>query len=96
MIKIEGLDKLQRELAAAQEALSSLHGELGTVNFDPEDPASIESAIAAMATMIDGRLVGYEGNAFIADLANNMKAQYREAILEEAAAARLKGSQGPT
>lgn len=96
MIKIDGLDKLQRELSTAQAALQSLDGELGTVNFNPEDPASIESAIAAMEAMIDGKLVGYQGNAFIAGLANDMKAQYREAILEEAAAARQKGSQEPS
>jgi hypothetical protein len=93
MIKIDGLDKLQRELSSAQAALQALDGELGTVNFNPEDPASIESAIAAMEAMIDGKLVGYQANPFIADLATNMKAQYREAILEEAAAARQKASQ---
>jgi hypothetical protein len=83
-------------LAAARAALRSLDGEIGSVNFNPDDPASIESAIAAMEAMIDCKLVGYEGNAFIADLANKMKAQYRAAILEEAAAARQKPAQKPS
>lgn len=35
MLKITGLDKLQKELKVAQLALSELDGNLGTVHFDP-------------------------------------------------------------
>lgn len=45
MLKITGLDKLQKELKEAERALSELDGELGVINFDPHDPASIEAAI---------------------------------------------------
>lgn len=45
MIKITGLDKLQRGLAEVQRAMSHLDGELATVRFDPHDPSSIEAAI---------------------------------------------------
>ncbi|EQM94215.1 MULTISPECIES: hypothetical protein [Enterobacterales] len=45
MLKITGLDKLQKELKVAQLALGELEGNLGTVHFDPLDPASIENAI---------------------------------------------------
>ncbi|MDH1767359.1 hypothetical protein N5D37_17280 [Comamonas aquatica] len=56
MFKITGLDKLQKNLKDAQRALSELDGELGVVNFDPNDPASIEGAIQSVNRMIDDRL----------------------------------------
>ena len=37
MFKIDGLDKLTRDLEAAQKALSELDGELGAVGMDPHD-----------------------------------------------------------
>jgi len=90
MFKIKGLDKLQRELQRAQDALGELDGELGSVSFNPEDPASIDQAIKVMEKLIDGRLAGYEDGKIIGSLAAQMKEQYRAMILERAAEARLK------
>ncbi|HYG87245.1 MAG TPA: hypothetical protein VD978_13390 [Azospirillum sp.] len=91
MFKITGLDKLQRELQEAQDALQEIGSELGTVSFDPHDPGSIEAAISAVNRMVDERLGSYASNPLIAPMAEGMKQQYREAILEKAAAARLEG-----
>jgi hypothetical protein len=77
MFKIEGLDKLQRELQRAQDALAELDGDLGSVSFNPEDPASIDQAIAAMERTIDERVAGYEDSSIIGSLAEEMKEQYR-------------------
>lgn len=93
MIKITGLDNLQRELKKAQEALSELDGELGTVAIDPEDPASIDQAIAAMERIIDTKVAGYENNEFIGPLAEELKENCRSIILDKAAEARLKGDE---
>lgn len=93
MFKITGLDKLQRELAESQRALSELNGELGTVNFDPHDPASIEAAIQSANQMIDQRVGQYASNAIIGPLIDQMKETYREGIIEKAAAARLESKQ---
>ena len=90
MFKIKGLDKLQRELQRAQDALGELDGELGSVSFNPEDPASIDQAIKVMEKLIDGRVAGYEDGKIIGSLAAQMKEQYRAMILERAAEARLK------
>lgn len=90
MFKIEGLDKLQRELQRAQDALAELDGDLGSVSFNPEDPASIDQAIAAMERTIDERVAGYEDSSIIGSLAEEMKEQYRAMILEKAAEARLQ------
>lgn len=92
MFNITGLDKLSKQLSDAQKALEMLDGELGTVSFDPDDPASIEAAIQSVETIIDDRLGPFASNPIIAPLAEQMKDKYREAIIDRAAEARLKGS----
>jgi hypothetical protein len=56
MFKISGLQEMQDQLAQAQQALKAIDGEVGTVNFDPHDPVSVECAIRSMEVMIDGKL----------------------------------------
>jgi len=92
MFKIEGLDELQRELGEAVKALEQVTGDLGTVSFDPEDPGSTDAAITKMNQMIDQRLAGYADNRIVAPLIEQAKESFREEILKEAAAARLKGN----
>lgn len=92
MFKISGLDDLSRQLTNAQKALETLDSELGTVSFDPNDPASIEAAIQSVEAVIDERLGPYASNPIIAPLAEEMKEKYREAIIDRAAGARLNGS----
>lgn len=78
MFKITGLDKLHRELEEAQRALSELDGELGTVNFNPHDPASIEAAIQSVYRMVDERAGQYASNPIVEPLIEQMKETYRE------------------
>ena len=94
MFKITGLDNLQRQLQDAQKALESLGGDLGTVNFDPNDPSSIESAVNEISRIIDEKVGTYANNPIIGPLAEEMKAKYRAAIVEKAAAARLQADEG--
>jgi hypothetical protein len=91
MIKIEGLDELTRDLEQAQQAMKEMDGELGTVNFDPEDPGSIEAAIVEVEKIIDQRLGSYASNSIVRQMADGLKEQYREEILQRAASARLQG-----
>lgn len=91
MLILQGLDKLQRDLAAVQKALEAMDGELGTVQFDPHDPASIEAAIQEVARTIDRKIAGYSGTPMVDKIADAIKAKYRDSILEKAAAARLAG-----
>lgn len=93
MFNITGLDELSRQLTDAQKAMEALDGELGTVKFDPNDPASIEAAIQSAESMIDEKLVQYTSNPIIAPLAESMKEKYREAIINRATEARLKSSE---
>ncbi|HEV2503709.1 MAG TPA: hypothetical protein VGV39_11575 [Mesorhizobium sp.] len=89
-MKITGLDKLSRQLEDAQKAFGELDGELGRVSFTPDDPASIENAIRQVEDMLDARVGQYASNPFVAPLIEGAKERYREAILEKAAAARLR------
>jgi hypothetical protein len=85
---ITGLDKLQRDLRDAQQALGDLDGDLCTLQFDPHDPASIEAAVAEMEQTIDERVGRVAGNPIIAPLVAEAKNHFRQAILDKAAASR--------
>ena len=91
MFKIEGLDKLQGDLQRVQDAFSELDGELGVISFDPNDPLSIDLAIASMEKIVDEKLFGFEGSDIVSSLVEQMKEEYRSAILEKAAEARIEG-----
>lgn len=93
MFKITGLDKVTKTLDDAQKALAALDGELGTVNFDPTDPASIQLAIQTAENMIDERLGPYASNPIVGPLAEATKERFRQGIVDRAAAARLEGDQ---
>ncbi|MEZ5464172.1 MAG: hypothetical protein R3F22_02885 [Lysobacteraceae bacterium] len=92
MISITGLDDLTKQLNQAQQALSEMDGDLGSVSFDPNDPASIESAIQQAEALVDSRLAPWADNALVAQLADQVKEQCRSTILEHAAEARLEGA----
>jgi len=92
MIKISGLDSLTRQLDEAQQALREIDGDLGSVSFDPNDPASIEGAIQKLDALIDSRLAPWATNALVEQLSNQVKEQFRSTIIERAAEARLEGS----
>jgi hypothetical protein len=88
MFKITGLDKLSSDLEDAQKAMSAIDGDLGSVSFDPHDPASIEAAIQEVERLIDERLGSYASNPIVGPLVEGMKEQYRQGIIDKAAAAR--------
>ena len=91
MFKISGLDQLTKQLEQAQQAIDELDGELGTVSLDPNDPASIDAAILQANAALDAKVVTWVKNPLVAQLAEAMKEQFRETIIQRAAAARLEG-----
>ena len=93
MLKITGLDTLQKDLKNAEQALNELDGELGVVNFDPHDPASIEAAIQSVNQIIDNRIEPYADSPIVGSLAEQMKESYRESILQKAAEARMQSDE---
>lgn len=89
-MKVTGFDKLKKELEDAQCALREMDGELGVVNFNPHDPASIESAVNQVHQIIDQRVGRYASNSIVGPLILQMKEKYRAGILQKAAEARLQ------
>jgi len=88
-MKIEGLDKLQRDLKEAEKAMEEIDGSLGEVSFDPEDPASIDAAIQAAHRMIDEKMGPYARNPLVGPMIEGTKEHFRDAIIEQAQANRL-------
>lgn len=93
MFKVEttGFDELQTTLREAQEALSTIDGEITTLKFDPTDPASVDAAVAAMESAIDEKIGRHAGNPFVAPLVLKAKQAYAAAIRSKA---RFAGSVG--
>lgn len=90
MFKIDGLDKLQKELEQAERAFKELDGDLGQVSFDSSDPASINSAIISMEKIVDDRVGRYANNELVAPMIEAAKEQIRESIIQKASQARLE------
>lgn len=91
MINITGFDELNRKMDQLAKFGEEVDGELANVSFDPTDPGSIEIAISEMEAAIDQKALSYVNNDMVANLVDKMKANFREQILEKAAAARLEG-----
>jgi hypothetical protein len=91
-MEITGLAEFGKALDDAVKALGALDGELGTVNFDPNDPGSIESAIQQVENIIDTRLGEYASNPIVGPIAEQMKERYRQAIIDRATEARMQGA----
>ena len=83
--QMNGFDRLQSQLEQARKALEALDGELMTASFDPADPASVESEILRLYSVIDSRMAPYSGNQFVSGLAGKLKAEFSKRIRDRAA-----------
>lgn len=82
------LNDFIRQLEQAQKAIARLDGPLTQVQFDPDQPGSINAAIGKMEAEIDRILAPYRNNPFVAELADGAKEQFAEELRERAAKAR--------
>ena len=89
VIKMEGLGELSKALDHIQKAMAELNGDIGQISFNPNDPESINIAIASMEKMIDNRLSHYSRNDVVAGLIEEIKDSFRSEIIKKAAEARL-------
>jgi hypothetical protein len=80
-VKITGLDQLQRQLEDAKRGFQALDGPLATLRFNPDDPASVRSAIQQMEEAVDAKVSSYAGNPLVAKAAQITKQNLRERIL---------------
>lgn len=90
-MKISGLDKLEKQLKELEKAMEELNGELGQVQFDVNDPSSIEDAIQHSHTLIEDKIGQYSSNPMVNSIIEQAKESFREQILDKAANHRLEG-----
>ncbi|WP_244808901.1 MULTISPECIES: hypothetical protein [Caballeronia] len=72
---------LRTEVAAALEALEGL---VITVDFDSEDPDSVEAAIEKVEATIDATVAPYRGHPLIESAVADLKAECREGLYKQA------------
>ena len=90
MLEIKGLDQLNKTLSELGKVTDELEGELGTIQFDAESAESIELAIVEMENMVDKKFENYASNPVAIDMANGIKAEYRQIIINSASEARIQ------
>lgn len=90
MIEIKGLDQLDKTLSELGKVTSELEGELGSIQFDAESAESIEIAIVEMENMVDKKFENYDSNPVAIDMADGIKAEYRQMIVDKASEARIQ------
>ena len=92
VFKLDGLDKLQQDLAQAGTAFGALEDHVMT--FDPRDPSSIEGAMSRANSIVDELAGRYPGNNVVKQMGAQIKARLRNSILEKAASSRQQEGGG--
>jgi len=90
MAKFKGLDQLTKKIEALSAFAKELDGDIAKVSFDPDDPGSIDRAIAEVEVAIDAKAASYGSNDWVEKIVVQVKENFRARILERAAAARLE------
>ncbi len=81
------LDVVRAQMREAGPVLKRLDQELETIDFDPAVPSSVEAATQWVVETIDCFLAGFDGNPILGPLANQLKTQYVESILDQVVSA---------
>lgn len=90
MFEIKGLDQLNKTLSELGKVTGELEGELGSIQFDAESAESIELAIVEMENIVDKKFENYASNPVAIDMADGIKAAYRQMIVDKASEARIQ------
>ena len=88
---MDGLRKLQKRFEEFNKELTGLGGRITTLEFDPNDPLSIERAIDELNLEIDNRVNNFHRIPEIDKIVDQIKQKFRHQILERAARMRQDG-----
>jgi hypothetical protein len=83
-IKMNDLEEVANQLKELQSFMSEIDGDIGSVNFNTQDQNSVNQAIANMETMIDVKAKNYENNQTVLEIVEELKASYKQQILDKA------------
>lgn len=92
MIKIAGFEKLQNSLDQLEAVVADLNQPFTVPKYDPNDLASVHSAISQIERQIDERAEPYSENQIVIKLVGQLRAQYREKILMTAMAEKARST----
>lgn len=84
-------EKLNQELADAQEAIKNIDDDLGSIKFDPYDETSIEEAIQQVYEIITNRICAFSSNPLIESFIKKTKEDYFNRIHKNVEIARVLG-----
>lgn len=93
-IEIKGLAELQQKLGEFKTVMSRLEGQLGEIQFNPSDPASVDAAIRRMDTLVDERCGDFRNDSWASDVIAKVKRQFAAQVRERAQAALRENNPG--
>lgn len=93
MFEIKGLDKLTKTLDELQKLSAELNGELGAIQSDAQNAESVKQAIAEMEAMVDNKFEGYSSNSVAVNMANSIKASFRQMLEDKANKASVEATE---
>ncbi len=84
-IKLDGMSEVTRNMEQLKRALD---GAFNGLSFDPQKPEEVERAIRQIEMKVDMKFAPYVSAPGVREIASDLKAEYRKAILQKADAAR--------
>src|SRR5512147_2355464 len=86
-IKLDGMSEVTRNMEQLKRALD---GAVAGLSFDPQKPEEVERAIRQIEMKVDLKMAPYISSPGVREIASNIKAEYRRAILKKANDAQTK------
>jgi hypothetical protein len=86
-IKLDGMSEVTRNMEQLKKALD---GAFAGLSFDPQKPEDVERAIRDIEMKVDLKMAPYMMSPGVREIASQLKAEYRKAILQKAEEARSK------
>lgn len=83
-IKLTGMSEVTRNMEALKRALD---GAVEKASFDPHKPQDVERAVREIEMKVDLKLAPYITSPGVREIASELKAEYRKALLRKADAA---------
>jgi hypothetical protein len=84
-IKLDGMSEVTRNMEALKQALD---GAVEKASFEPHNPQDVERAIRGIEQKVDLKMAPYILSPGVREIASQLKAEYRRAILQRAEDAR--------
>ncbi len=93
-IEFSGFDKLTGMIEQTKNFQNEIDNEIVDVKFDPFNAESIEMAIIEAERIVDFKAEEYGNNEWVMGIANSMKSNLRQMIIDKASQARIEADQG--